>query len=119
MRILYVNFVKYIEHNVRFNYVMGKCYLIYSENLEQNIAEWSALGPNRFYFSEAYDSQSKEFIDPSPQACAIGKNSKKDVSTKSKSKKTETNFIDKVVNYPQINKKLRTLDVFAGCGGNN
>lgn len=96
---------------------MGKCYLAYSENLQESIQEWSTKGPNRFYFTEAYDSKNKEFIDPSAQACNVGKTAKKDVNLKSKSKKTGTNFVDPIVNYPQISRKLRTLDVFAGCGG--
>lgn len=39
---------------------------------------------------------------------------------KCKSKKLETSdkkIIDKPINYCKVPKKLKTLDVFAGCGG--
>lgn len=103
---------------MRFNFVMGKCYLVHSENLQESVQEWSAKGPNRFYFSETYNSQTEEFTDPSPQACTVGKSKKKGNNLKSKSKKIENNSVETIPSFPKISKKLKSLDVFAGCGGN-
>lgn len=86
--------------------------------MNESIEEWSAAGPNRFYFSEAYDSNDEEFTDPPAHACNVTKSSKKNHKAKSKSKKVETGHEDIPVSFPQISQKLRTLDVFAGCGGN-
>lgn len=92
---------------MRFNNVRGKCHLVYSKNLQESIQEWSAKGPDRFYFSETYDSQREDFNHPSPLACTMG------------IEKIETNGVERIEDYPKIKKKLRTLDVFAGCGGND
>ncbi|OXU18829.1 hypothetical protein TSAR_015341 [Trichomalopsis sarcophagae] len=105
------------ECDVRLNCIVGKCYIAYSENLNQSIEEWSASGPHRFYFSEAYDLNNEEYTEPPAHACNVNKSFKKDVKAKSKSKKVETIIEDIPVSLPQISHKLRTLDVFAGCGG--
>ena len=96
---------------------MGKCYIVYSENLDKPIDEWSTEGPNRFYFSQSYDSLQEEFYDPPLDACSIGMKTKKGGKTKSKKQKQETNTIDEPISYPPITERLKTLDVFAGCGG--
>lgn len=104
------------ECDVKFSQVIKKCYITFSENLDQDVSEWSAMGPDRFYFSEAYDRLNQEFIDPPSHACSIGRISK-DKNAKSKSKKTEVNF-DTPPRFPPITRKLRTFDIFSGCGGN-
>ncbi|XP_076753512.1 DNA (cytosine-5)-methyltransferase PliMCI [Xylocopa sonorina] len=108
--------------DVKFSDVAGKCYLIYSENLNQSVEEWTAAGPNRFYFSQAYNALEKTFVDPPYRATNIGKcgTGKGKGKAKCKSKKLDSNdkkIIDKPVDYCDVPKKLRTLDVFAGCGG--
>ncbi|XP_076670133.1 DNA methyltransferase 1a [Andrena cerasifolii] len=106
---------------VKFTQVAGKCYLTYSENLNQPVDEWAAAGPYRFYFNEAYNVQEKTFDEPPYRAISIGKSDKGKGNLKLKSKKTEESekrsFVNKPIEYKTITKKLRTLDVFAGCGG--
>lgn len=107
--------------NVRFSEVAGKCYLAYSDNLSESVEEWSAGGLNRFYFTEAYNAKEKTFDEPPYNIINIGKSGKGKGKGKLKAKKTEINkksVVDKPVNYPTVTRKLRTLDIFAGCGGN-
>lgn len=108
----------FTECELKFTNIVGKCYIAYSENLDKSVEEWSLLGPHRFYFSEAYDSKAEKFISPSPQACSIGKTVEKGDKTKLKSKKVKAIPANVPVSFPEISKKLRTLDVLAGCGGN-
>lgn len=105
--------------NVRFSEVAGKCYLIYSENLDKSLQEWSSEGPYRFYFTQAYNASEKTFDEPSYQASSIGKVGKGKGKGKGKrSENSETKkFIDKPIVYNKVDKPLRTLDLFAGCGG--
>ncbi|XP_014214363.1 DNA (cytosine-5)-methyltransferase 1 [Copidosoma floridanum] len=107
------------EYVVPFQQIVGKCYLSFVENLDEHVSEWTVKGPNRFYFSLMYDGKNDEFDDPPVKACSIGKVSKKSDKLKSKSKKPENQnvVIDSPPEYPKITTKLRTLDVFAGCGG--
>lgn len=83
------------------------------------VDQWSCAGPNRFYFSQMYNSRDEEFDDPPPKACNIGNLIKKSNKLKSKSKKDENTSkpVGIPPEYPVISSKLRTLDVFAGCGG--
>lgn len=108
--------------DVKFSDVAGKCYLAYSENLDQSVEEWTAVGPNRFYFSQAYNALEKTFVDPPYYAMNIGKSgtSKGKGKAKCKSKKLENSdkkLTDIPTEYCKVTKKLKTLDVFAGCGG--
>nr|XP_034181295.1 DNA (cytosine-5)-methyltransferase 1-like isoform X2 [Osmia lignaria] len=107
--------------NIKFAEVVGKCYLVYSVNLNQSIDEWTASGPNRFYFNEAYNVQEKSFDEPPYHAIGIGKCGKSKGNLKLKGKKTEENkkkiFANQPIEYKTIFRKLKTLDVFAGCGG--
>ncbi|OXU20811.1 hypothetical protein TSAR_006495 [Trichomalopsis sarcophagae] len=106
------------EVTLPFTCVVGKCYLTYSENLDISVEEWTVAGPNRFYFTQMYSHKEEEFDEPPSKACSIGKLIKKSDKIKSKSKKTDApKLIDIPPDFPQIKKKLRTLDVFAGCGG--
>ncbi|XP_012137658.2 DNA methyltransferase 1a isoform X2 [Megachile rotundata] len=106
---------------IKFTEVVGKCYLTYSENLNESIEEWTASGPNRFYFNEAYNVQEKSFDEPPYHAISIGKSGKSKGNLKLKGKKTEENkkkiFANQPIEYKPISRKLKTLDVFAGCGG--
>ncbi|XP_076281112.1 DNA (cytosine-5)-methyltransferase PliMCI [Lasioglossum baleicum] len=107
--------------DVKFSEVVGKCYLACSENLDESVEEWTAGGPNRFYFSHAYNAAEKTFVDPPNRALSIGKPAKGKGKSKCKNKNFENSdakkTIDKPVEYCRVTKKLRTLDVFAGCGG--
>lgn len=105
----------FIDCNVCFTKVVGKCYLSYSENVGslEEIEKWSAKGPDRFYFADAYDLKTNELVDVPRSGCEVGYSSK----NKGKSKSKNTRVYSKPIDYPTLNKKLRTLDVFAGCGG--
>lgn len=87
--------------------------------MTESVEQWTAAGPNRFYFKEMYDSANQVFDEPPIKACNIGKCSKKQsTKLKSKSKKLdETKFYDRPIILPPVLSKLKTLDVFAGCGG--
>lgn len=78
-------------------------------------------GPNRFYFTEAYNAKEKTFDEPPYNIINIGKPGKGKGKGKSKAKKVEETenkpVIDKPVDYLIMTRKLRTLDLFAGCGG--
>ncbi|XP_023289399.1 DNA (cytosine-5)-methyltransferase 1 [Orussus abietinus] len=111
------------ERSIRFTEVAGKCYVVSSETLDQSVEEWTAAGPNRFYFTQAYNIKEKTFTDP-PAHALIGKRDKGKAKGKGrfkiKSKKAECEDqkkFDVPVNHCSIARKLRTLDVFAGCGG--
>lgn len=73
----------------------------------------------RFYFTQAYNASEKTFDEPSYQASSIGKVGKGKGKGKGKrSENSETKkFIDKPIVYNKVDKPLRTLDLFAGCGG--
>lgn len=110
----------FVVCDVKFSKVVDKCYLAYSENLHQSIDEWTAAGPNRFYFNEAYDVEKKIFDDPPYKAISISEGGKSNCNSKLKSKKAEDQrktFVNKPTEYKMISRKLKTLDVFAGCGG--
>lgn len=86
---------------------MGKCFVSYEQNADKTIEDWSTRGPYRFYFSEAYDQKTKSFTKPSRSAVNIGN---------LESDKTDANV---PFDWPEIPRPLRTMDVFAGCGGNS
>ena len=66
-----------------------------------NVNEWSNLGPDRFYFTQAYKGNNAFFYVNRINYDIENRN------------RTE----DNPKNYPEI-QKLKTLDIFAGCGGN-
>ncbi|KAK1128077.1 hypothetical protein K0M31_003562 [Melipona bicolor] len=107
-------------YDIEFLEVIEKCYLTYFGNLNQTVEEWSAEGPNRFYFNEAYNAEKEMFYKPPYHATCIGKYKNED-NLKFKDEKTVENekilFASRPIEYNKISKRLRTLDVFAGCGG--
>ncbi|XP_054016177.1 DNA (cytosine-5)-methyltransferase 1-like isoform X1 [Hylaeus anthracinus] len=107
--------------DVKFTEVVDKCYLTYSENLHQSVDEWTAAGPNRFYFNEAYNVKEKTFEEPPNHAITIGEYGKGKGGSKVKGKRTEEKqknaAVNKPIEYKAIARKLKTMDVFAGCGG--
>lgn len=102
------------EISIPFNRVTGKCYLAFGDALNESPAEWSQKGPNRFYFLQAYDAKKSEYYDVPPYATKMGhagKGKGKDKSV-TVTQKTELPPI-----WDKIDRPLRCLDVFAGCGG--
>ena len=51
--------------------VQGKCTVVYSEDLSTSLEEYFRGGPDRFYFTEAYNPESREFEEPPTKARAI------------------------------------------------
>lgn len=62
------------ERIVNFADVCGRCYVIFGDNLDKSLtlSEWTAAGPYRFYFNQAYDSMNQTFTDPPSHATLIG-----------------------------------------------
>nr|ASM42030.1 DNMT1 [Pogonomyrmex barbatus] len=109
------------ECTVNFSVVAGKCYLAYFKNMSESIEEWSMTGPNRFYFTEAYNPKEQTFDEPPYDIIntkKLGKGKGKGKSTAKNTEKTEKKqVIEASVDYPVLSRKLRMLDIFAGCGG--
>ncbi|KAL1490162.1 hypothetical protein ABEB36_012901 [Hypothenemus hampei] len=99
--------------NTSFENVCGKCYIIYSDNDDFAIM-WSSEGPMRFYFKQKFDLDKKEFCDvPSHgrYGTALGKGGKSKGSDQVKN-------IDVPPKWPIIQREpLKSMDIFAGCGG--
>ncbi|KAL1455285.1 hypothetical protein WDU94_009390 [Cyamophila willieti] len=94
--------------------VQGKCYVVFERNLNVSADEWSAAGPHRFYFSEAYESKQEKFSDNLPfEAVSLGSLSK-GIGKNLKNKVVEK---EEIKEWPKIQRPLKCLDVFAGAGG--
>nr|XP_022900238.1 DNA (cytosine-5)-methyltransferase PliMCI-like [Onthophagus taurus] len=108
---------------VSFDNIAGKCYLTYGDSLEIPVAEWSSLGPDRFYFNKMYDKFSHKILDLPEKVIETQtlRNMPKKGKGKNKSKKvnSQNKCIDDELPkiWPKISKPLQCMDVFAGCGG--
>ncbi|XP_011881443.1 PREDICTED: DNA (cytosine-5)-methyltransferase PliMCI-like [Vollenhovia emeryi] len=107
--------------SVNFSMVVGKCYLAYFKNMSESIEEWSMGGPNRFYFTEAYNPKEKTFDEPPYNIINTSKFGKGKGKGKSIAKKAERiekkQEFETAVDYSTMSRRLRMLDIFAGCGG--
>ncbi|XP_055457303.1 DNA (cytosine-5)-methyltransferase 1 [Psammomys obesus] len=101
------------EAVVDFSDVQGRCTVEYGEDLPESIQDYSQGGPDRFYFLEAYNAKSKSFEDPPNHARSPGKKGKGKGKGKAKHPVSEPREPEAAIKLP----KLRTLDVFSGCGG--
>uniref|UniRef100_A0A8U8C5I0 DNA (cytosine-5)-methyltransferase n=1 Tax=Geospiza parvula TaxID=87175 RepID=A0A8U8C5I0_GEOPR len=97
------------EATVEFRAVQGRCSVVYGEDLTESIQDYSAGGLDRFYFLEAYNAKTKSFEDPPNHARSSGNKGK------GKGGKGEAGKWQEPAKL-QV-PKLRTLDVFSGCGG--
>ncbi|KAK7495817.1 hypothetical protein BaRGS_00013037, partial [Batillaria attramentaria] len=88
------------EATVDFGLVEGKCSVVYSEAIVGDWDDYFLKESDRFYFSEMYDAETREFEEPPSAAQSMGCKGK------------EETVEEKVAVH-----RLRTLDVFAGCGG--
>ena len=100
--------------------VCGKCVLVNSAALDVPLEQFINQGPLRFYFNKCYNAETKEFEAVPCDAEHIG--GRKKSKGKSKGKKALEQQPDTAdqTNAPEIwppVKPLRTLDIFAGCGG--
>lgn len=109
------------QREIQFSAVMGPCKLVHIDNIpeETTVAEWSAQDFNRFYFRQAYHKVEGKFMEAPESAKSIGnmgiKKGKLKGKGKGKGTKVETDQPTKVEEVKV--KPLKTLDVFAGCGG--
>ncbi|XP_064649332.1 DNA (cytosine-5)-methyltransferase PliMCI-like isoform X1 [Lineus longissimus] len=114
------------ESTVGFHHVEGKCQVVYSEDLHVPLGEYFRGAPDRFYFTESYDASNKSFGEPPASARQIkkgkdeesegegkGKGKGKGKSSVKKEEAPEENTEEEKVDF----RRLRMLDVFAGCGG--
>ncbi|GFN82630.1 DNA (cytosine-5)-methyltransferase [Plakobranchus ocellatus] len=108
---------------LNFSQVGDKCTVIYQDNLEQSVDSYFLGGCDRFYFSEAYSASSREFEEPPSHARMMGGKGKSKGKGKGKGKgksnvKEESSGNNGSLSEEKIDiHRLRTLDVFAGCGG--
>ncbi|XP_052224566.1 DNA (cytosine-5)-methyltransferase 1-like isoform X2 [Dreissena polymorpha] len=101
------------EVTVDFSLVKGKCTVVYCEDMDPNRDLNFANGEDKFYFTEAYNSKTKSFEEPPSRARLMGSKGKGKGKGKGKSSIKSTEEEDSKTEI----RRLRTLDVFAGCGG--
>uniref|UniRef100_A0A8C5LD39 DNA (cytosine-5)-methyltransferase n=1 Tax=Jaculus jaculus TaxID=51337 RepID=A0A8C5LD39_JACJA len=106
------------EAVVDFKSVQGRCTVEYGEDLLGCLQDYSDGGPDRFYFLEAYNAKSKSFEDPPNHARSPGNKGKGKGKGKGKTKSQASEPSEPSEPQPVLKlPKLRTLDVFSGCGG--
>lgn len=92
---------------------MGKCYVTYEGNLNIPVSKWLAKGPHRFYFNRKYDRKRKTFVEVTSIALKVGK-----IPEKSEKMNSDEKFtVEPPKEWPSISRPLRSMDIFAGCGG--
>lgn len=104
---------------IPFGAVAGPCHLVCDENVPGDKREWFARDPDRFYFSQSYDRASGRFSDLPEIARRVGRTerSKDKGKGKGKSSKPAAREAGAGAEPAGAVRPLRTLDVFAGCGG--
>ncbi|KAK9745054.1 Cytosine specific DNA methyltransferase replication foci domain [Popillia japonica] len=113
-----LNFLYWSEEEtvISFSSVISKCYIAYGDGLDIPVREWTTLGPHRFYFTQAYDAKSQSYVEVPPHAAKIGIPKKGKGKGKGKSK-SEIKYCETAPNWGNIDRPLKCMDVFAGCGG--
>ncbi|XP_045773016.1 DNA (cytosine-5)-methyltransferase PliMCI-like [Maniola jurtina] len=104
---------------IPFSAVVGLCHLVYVDNIPQQdyIHEWLEMDPSRMYFRQSFDRASGEFGDVPQHAKHVGRRDRGKDKGKGKGKSSKP-ADSSVPQTREINvRPLRTLDVFAGCGG--
>ncbi|KOB70090.1 Cytosine-specific methyltransferase [Operophtera brumata] len=107
---------------ISFSSIQGPCYLVYEQNIPQSesLLEWFEKDPSRFYFSKCYDKSTGKIADVPDHAKAVGRSDigqdKGKGTGKGKSKLSKSAEEQPHEDEVKI-RPLRTLDVFAGCGG--
>ena len=101
---------------VELSRAVSKCVLVCSTAIDEPIEEFVRKGPNRFYFNKTYNAATKSFEELPPEAESVG------VVRRSKSKKLLSDKQPDEQKKPQYEEwltvePLKTLDIFAGCGG--
>ncbi|KAH9507553.1 DNA (cytosine-5)-methyltransferase 1 [Bulinus truncatus] len=103
------------QMTVNFKNVRGKCSVVYQENILTSLDDYFLGSNDRFYFNESYNSQSREFEEPPVKARLMGSKGKGKGKGKGKNSGKQESQVES--NIKTEIHRLRTLDVFAGCGG--
>ncbi|XP_026492162.1 DNA (cytosine-5)-methyltransferase 1-like [Vanessa tameamea] len=104
---------------VPFSAVVGPCKLVFIDNIPEQdyIYDWLEKDPSRVYFRMAFNKATGQIEDVPQQAKSIGRGDKGKDKGKGKGKSSKP-LEPNIAAIPEINiRPLRTLDVFAGCGG--
>ncbi|XP_072949109.1 DNA (cytosine-5)-methyltransferase PliMCI-like [Epargyreus clarus] len=103
---------------ISFSAVMGPCHLVYEKNIphQDTLHEWLGRDPSRFYFRMAFNRASGELEDVPQHATAVGRTDRGKDKGKGKGKSSKPVEVSQSVAEAKV-RPLRTLDVFAGCGG--
>ncbi|CAB3236806.1 unnamed protein product [Arctia plantaginis] len=105
--------------DVSFSAVVGPCQLIYEQNIPQTnlLHEWLEKDPSRFYFRMAFEKASGQFKAVPQQAMSVGRKDRGKDKGKGKGKSSKPVDVSEPKSENIEVRPLRTLDVFAGCGG--
>ncbi|XP_046965733.1 DNA (cytosine-5)-methyltransferase 1-like isoform X2 [Vanessa cardui] len=104
---------------VPFSAVVGPCQLVYIDNIPERdyIYDWLEKDPSRVYFRMAFNKATGQIEDVPQHAKSVGRGDKGKDKGKGKGKSSKP-LEPTIAAAPEINiRPLRTLDVFAGCGG--
>ncbi|XP_074058265.1 DNA (cytosine-5)-methyltransferase 1-like [Macrotis lagotis] len=101
------------EAIVDFEDVQGRCTIEYWDMMTEPLKKYSLGDPEHFYFQEAYNAKGKSFEEV-PSYARGDKDKGKAKGKKEKSVAMESSEPETVLTDLS---KLRTLDVFSGCGG--
>ncbi|XP_041979201.1 DNA (cytosine-5)-methyltransferase PliMCI-like [Aricia agestis] len=104
---------------VSFAAVEGPCEIVYVENIpnRENIYEWLEADPARMYFRSAFDRSTGRVEDVPDAARTVGRVDRAKDKGKGKGKSSKPAEPSAVEPPDAPVRPLRTLDVFAGCGG--
>ncbi|XP_065183686.1 DNA (cytosine-5)-methyltransferase 1-like [Sycon ciliatum] len=104
--------------------IQGSCSILHSQTLTVPLSDYSARSTDNFYFEKEFDGTTKEIAD-APKALpeSADKTSEKSgKGTKGRKSRTSSSGADFAAallaeSEPTPFEPLRSLDVFAGCGG--
>lgn len=105
---------------IPFSAVVAPCHLVYVRNVPEldSIHEWLERDPSRFYFRSAYNRSTGHVVNVPTHATTVGGSVKANEKGKGKGKgKSSMPTVAAADGADPELVPLRTLDVFAGCGG--
>ncbi|CAG9786638.1 unnamed protein product [Diatraea saccharalis] len=104
---------------VPFSAVVGPCNLYYEKNIpnQESLHKWLEQDPTRFYFRMAFDKTSGQIVSVPQHAEKVGRTDKVKDKGKGKGKSSKPAEPNMAKKEEVAIRPLRTLDVFAGCGG--
>ncbi|XP_061383762.1 DNA (cytosine-5)-methyltransferase 1-like [Danaus plexippus] len=105
---------------ISFSAVVGPCNICYVDNIPQqdHIYDWLEKDPSRVYFRMAFNKKSGQVEDVPQHVKYVGRGDKGKDKGKGKGKSSKGAQSTVTVKVDEVKvRPLRTLDVFAGCGG--